>query len=172
MPDPRTRRTATGSTWPPTPQVGGPLTPQIPDGPIAPADISECRYRSGMTAAYIVCRVGRDGRPAEDQGGPIFHRLPDAVAERDRWRGIFEDRAASSERSRFRVFELRQVGHRAPVVGRPEDYIGSNSDRGSVGLPGHCDRCAEVGHVKAHPDMGCGDVGCHTYHPPEGDHDD
>jgi hypothetical protein len=53
-----------------------------------------------------------------------------------------------------------------------EDYIGSNTDRGSRGLPGHCDRCARVGHVKAHPNLGCGDVGCGDYHPPEEDHDD
>lgn len=41
-------------------------------------------------------------------------------------------------------------------------YCGSNPERQSVGDPGHCERCAEVGHVIAHPDLGCGDVGC-TY---------
>lgn len=43
-------------------------------------------------------------------------------------------------------------------------FTGSNSERQSVGDPGHCDRCAEVGHVKAHPELGCGDVGCNSYH--------
>lgn len=43
--------------------------------------------------------------------------------------------------------------------------IGSSKKRAEVGLPGHCERCAEVGHVAAHPDMGCGDVGCDTSHP-------
>ncbi len=39
-------------------------------------------------------------------------------------------------------------------------FTGTNPERQSIGLPGHCDRCAEVGHVKAHPDLSCGDVGC------------
>lgn len=43
-------------------------------------------------------------------------------------------------------------------------YAGSNSERQSVGLPGHCVKCAELGHVDAHPDLGCGDVGCHSTH--------
>ena len=29
---------------------------------------------------------------------------------------------------------------------------------------GHCERCNEVGHVKAHPDLGCADVGCDLLH--------
>lgn len=43
-------------------------------------------------------------------------------------------------------------------------YCGSNSDRQSVGLPGHCEPCARIGHVAAHPDLGCGDVGCAANH--------
>jgi hypothetical protein len=43
-------------------------------------------------------------------------------------------------------------------------YCGSNSERQSVGDPGHCDRCAEIGHVLAHPSLGCGDVGCDRDH--------
>lgn len=42
--------------------------------------------------------------------------------------------------------------------------IGSNSARQSVGEPGHCNRCAKFGHVKAHPNLGCGDVGCDVGH--------
>lgn len=45
-------------------------------------------------------------------------------------------------------------------------YAGSNSERQSVGLPGHCERCAEHGHVEAHPNYGCGDVGCSSAHGP------
>lgn len=55
--------------------------------------------------------------------------------------------------------------HMRPVV-PTHSYAGSNSDRQCVGLPGHCERCAEVGHVLAHPDLGCGDVGCTRDHPP------
>lgn len=44
-------------------------------------------------------------------------------------------------------------------------YTGSSSARQSVGQPGHCDRCAEVGHVVAHPSLGCSDVGCGSTHP-------
>lgn len=46
-------------------------------------------------------------------------------------------------------------------------YAGSNSERQSTGLPGHCENCAEFGHVAAHRDLGCGDVGCHRSHGPE-----
>lgn len=44
------------------------------------------------------------------------------------------------------------------------DYAGSNTERQRVGLPGHCKRCAADGHVAAHPDLGCGDVGCDRTH--------
>lgn len=43
-------------------------------------------------------------------------------------------------------------------------YAGNNSERQSVGLPGHCDRCAQLGHVAAHSDLGCSDVGCTLAH--------
>jgi hypothetical protein len=46
-------------------------------------------------------------------------------------------------------------------------YCGSDSERQSVGDPGHCEECAEYGHVLAHPDLGCGDVGCYSAHGPE-----
>lgn len=46
-------------------------------------------------------------------------------------------------------------------------YSGSNKARQEVGDPGHCERCAEVGHVIAHPNLGCGDVGCDRAHPEE-----
>jgi hypothetical protein len=44
------------------------------------------------------------------------------------------------------------------------NYSGSDKGRQSVGDPGHCERCAELGHVKAHPNLGCGDVGCYQAH--------
>lgn len=37
------------------------------------------------------------------------------------------------------------------------------SGRGENGGP-HCDVCADFGHVAAHPDLGCGDVGCDSAH--------
>jgi hypothetical protein len=43
-------------------------------------------------------------------------------------------------------------------------FAGTNSERQSVGDPGHCERCAQAGHVQAHPDLGCGDVGCEQAH--------
>jgi hypothetical protein len=45
-------------------------------------------------------------------------------------------------------------------------HAGTNSDRQSVGLPGHCERCAQYGHVAAHKKRGCGDVGCNDAHGP------
>jgi hypothetical protein len=44
------------------------------------------------------------------------------------------------------------------------EHAGADSDRASVGLPGHCDICAIVGHVVAHPVFGCGDVQCNSDH--------
>lgn len=43
-------------------------------------------------------------------------------------------------------------------------FAGSNSDRQSTGLPGHCEPCAQFGHIIAHPSLGCGDVGCNRCH--------
>lgn len=44
---------------------------------------------------------------------------------------------------------------------------GVNTDRQSIGLPGHCEECARIGHVNAHPNLGCGDVGCESPHQAE-----
>lgn len=44
------------------------------------------------------------------------------------------------------------------------NFCGSNSCRQEVGKAGHCDRCCEVGHVAAHPQFGCADVGCDRAH--------
>ena len=41
---------------------------------------------------------------------------------------------------------------------------GSNPERQSEGLPGHCDVCAALGHEVAHPQYGCADVGCLIAH--------
>ena len=44
---------------------------------------------------------------------------------------------------------------------------GASKARQERGDPGHCERCAEHGHVKAHPNLGCGDIGCEAAHPEE-----
>lgn len=43
-------------------------------------------------------------------------------------------------------------------------HAGSDKERQQVGKPGHCEECARRGHVAAHPDLGCGDVGCNDSH--------
>jgi hypothetical protein len=49
--------------------------------------------------------------------------------------------------------------------GRPtHPYAGHSRERAERGDPGHCDRCCQFGHVVAHPDQGCGDVGCTKGH--------
>lgn len=53
---------------------------------------------------------------------------------------------------------------RYPYRQSPHPLAGSNSERQSVGDPGHCEDCCSVGHVVAHPDLGCGDVGCDVSH--------
>lgn len=50
-------------------------------------------------------------------------------------------------------------------------YAGTSKARAGVGDPGHCDHCAVLGHVRAHPDLGCGDVGCNQAHSPANPHD-
>ena len=44
------------------------------------------------------------------------------------------------------------------------NYSGNNSERAGRGDPGHCEACAVVGHVVAHPDFGCADVQCYLDH--------
>lgn len=51
-----------------------------------------------------------------------------------------------------------------PYRQHPHDLSGSNVERQQVGDPGHCEDCCSVGHVVAHPDLGCGDVGCYRTH--------
>ena len=46
----------------------------------------------------------------------------------------------------------------------PHRYAGSDTERQGRGDPGHCEDCVSVGHVEAHPDLGCGDVGCTADH--------
>lgn len=70
-------------------------------------------------------------------------------------------RATELAEDRQRSSPSAAVEDKRPARGEP-DYIGSNPERQSIGDPGHCERCVEVGHVVAHPDLGCGDVGC-TY---------
>lgn len=51
-------------------------------------------------------------------------------------------------------------------AGRPtHQYAGHSKARAEKGLPGHCERCCEVGHITAHPSLGCGDVDCTKAHP-------
>lgn len=54
---------------------------------------------------------------------------------------------------------------RFPYSQIPHEYAGSSPARQTVGNPGHCEDCCSVGHVDAHPDLGCGDVGCVRDHP-------
>lgn len=44
-------------------------------------------------------------------------------------------------------------------------YAGAESTRQAAGRPGHCEYCAEYGHVVTHPSYGCADVGCDADHP-------
>ncbi|MET8006245.1 hypothetical protein [Nonomuraea glycinis] len=52
-----------------------------------------------------------------------------------------------------------------PMTTHP--YAGTDKTRQETGAPGHCDDCAARGHIAAHPDLGCGDVGCDKHHPDE-----
>lgn len=56
------------------------------------------------------------------------------------------------------------VGWEIPADPQIDDHPGSNPSRQEQGLPGHCEDCAEQGHVEAHPELGCSDVGCTTDH--------
>jgi hypothetical protein len=50
------------------------------------------------------------------------------------------------------------------TITKTHSYAGTNADRQSVGAPGHCERCSEVGHEDAHENLGCADVGCDEAH--------
>lgn len=52
----------------------------------------------------------------------------------------------------------------APGYPPTHPHAGADSERASVGDPGHCEVCAILGHVAAHPDYGCGDVQCTSDH--------
>lgn len=57
--------------------------------------------------------------------------------------------------------------HAAPpvkVMPTPASFCGSSKARQEIGHPGHCDECVAVGHVRSHPELGCGDVGCNAAH--------
>jgi hypothetical protein len=58
------------------------------------------------------------------------------------------------------VYQARHDGFFPPT----HRLAGDNSERASVGLPGHCWVCAVVGHPVAHPEYGCGDVRCNVDH--------
>ena len=76
------------------------------------------------------------------------------IARLQRTRASVERDQSTSDTAEPR-FPYRQMAH---------DLCGSNSERQSVGDPGHCEDCCSVGHVVAHPDLGCGDVGCYRTH--------
>lgn len=73
------------------------------------------------------------------------------AAQQDR----LEDEARAAEEPSY-----RQV----PASNGAASFIGSDQARQSVGNPGHCERCVSIGHVAAHPELGCGDVGCYASH--------
>ncbi len=68
--------------------------------------------------------------------------------------------ALSIAAERVAAYKKAHNGHYPPA---PFD-AGQNSDRQSVGQPGHCSVCAVLGHVVAHPERGCGNVQCNSDH--------
>lgn len=61
---------------------------------------------------------------------------------------------------RAEAYQRANGGFYPPV---PFD-AGANAERAGVGLPGHCSVCAILGHIVAHPEFGCSDVGCDSDH--------
>lgn len=76
------------------------------------------------------------------------------------YNGLHVPAAVDREVTRMTAEHLEH-GTRFPPTHR---YAGTDSSRARVGKPGHCEPCAVVGHVAAHPDFGCGDVGCTADH--------
>jgi hypothetical protein len=97
-----------------------------------------------------VSRFQADGQTPPGAGTPPEHALaPQTVAEGQLPGAPAGETARSS------------AGLAAAAV---HPYAGSNPARQGAGSPGHCGMCADEGHVKAHPDAGCSDVGCHVDH--------
>jgi hypothetical protein len=127
-----------------------------PDGP-DPADLLD-ELRADLTLA-IVESLG-DGRSEDD-----FQRAADAVLDGFRRLPPVTLRAALG-RTADEPEATRTPGG-FPYRQHPADFAGSNPERQSVGDPGHCEDCCSVGHVAAHPDLGCADVGCTRTHGPD-----
>lgn len=100
-------------------------------------------------------RVVKEGkrRPALDAGGD---KHPDPTYGIPR---------KAYEKAKARIDLWRTAGGHASFPPTAL-YAGSNSDRQCAGRPGHCSVCAIIGHVEAHPEFGCGDVGCNHSHEP------
>ena len=85
------------------------------------------------------------------------------VSERDALEDIRREALGGDPMSEqtLAVFPYRQ---------HPHEFCGSDTARQEVGDPGHCEDCCSAGHVVAHPDLGCGDVGCYLTHGPDPEH--
>lgn len=64
----------------------------------------------------------------------------------------------------FELGDFSQPEVDGPAGGSEAIRPGSDQQRQSNGLPGHCEDCTDRGHVAVHPELGCSDVGCTSSH--------
>jgi hypothetical protein len=89
----------------------------------------------------------------EQYEGKLAGHAKASKATRDRARAMIED------------YQREHHGWMPPTA----EYAGGDSERQGVGLPGHCWVCAVLGHIQAHPTLGCSDVGCYRSHDAQAD---
>lgn len=167
-------------------------TAAIPWTPADPAEVSElleaahkvmvARQQRGVTGPPVILVLDESEVFASAGAGPqAGPNVTDLLAETLRQARSHRppsidvvtllEQLAHSDFAEFgtsAVDEQQDNPSRRPVAMPPPThrYAGSDKARQEVGLPGHCEDCAQFGHLAAHPNLGCGDVGCTSPHSP------
>jgi hypothetical protein len=146
--------------------------------------LPDCGWKGGEHKLYPEANADRqahmtwhrNGEPAQPAAAwPIPHpsvTFVNAINGHGEAKCYRTDEEAFDATSTYQPFNNTRISagrcsndHTLASVPEPTHlFPGSSKERQQVGHPGHCDDCALVGHVKAHPDLGCADVGCTAAH--------
>lgn len=123
----------------------------------------ELRTFPGSRRVAVVEQVGRMREAARGRADRAYAVRSAELAEAMCAAGASETLTRSAFERAIDAAARPYPGSSSATHGFP----GSDPDRQSVGVPGHCEDCARYGHVRAHPDLGCADVGCVSAHGPD-----